>query len=76
MESPKKVKVVFAPGCFDNLEMSQEEMDEFVKMIEDKVADGSLFDESRVLDPDDPEDAELMERLENEMIENADRKLQ
>ena len=76
MESPKKVKVVFAPGCFDNLEMSQEEMDEFVKMIEDKVADGSLFDESRVLDPDDPEDAQLTERLENEMIENANRKIQ
>ena len=74
--SDKKLKIVFAPGCFDNLEMSQEEMDEFVKMIEDKVADGSLFDESRVLDPDDPEDAQLTERLENEMIENANRKIQ
>ena len=76
MESPKKVKVVFAPGCFDSLEMSQEEMDEFVKMIEDKVADGSLFTDSRPLDPNDPEDAKLMQRLQNEMIENANRKLQ
>lgn len=76
MSEDKKLKVVFAPGCFDNLDMSQEEMDEFVKMIQDKVADGSLFEESRPLDPDDPEDAELMERLETEMIENAKRTLQ
>lgn len=76
MDSSKKLKIVFTPGCFDNLDMSQEEMDEFVKMLEDKVADGSIFDESRPLDPDDPEDAELVERLEREMIENANRKLQ
>jgi len=39
----KPLKIVFAPGCFDNLDMNQEELDEFVKMIQDKVADGSLF---------------------------------
>jgi len=72
----KKLKIVFAPGCFDNLDMSQEEMDEFVKMIEGKVADGSIFTDSRPLDPDNPEDAELMARMEEEMIKNADRKLQ
>ena len=69
----KPMKIVFAPGCFDNLDMSQEELDEFVKMIQDKVADGSLFEEARALDPDDPEDAELLERLDQEMIENANR---
>lgn len=72
----KPLKIVFAPGCFDNLDMSQEELDEFVKMIETKVADGSIFEESRALDPEDPEDAELMDRLEQDMINNADRKLQ
>lgn len=72
----KPMKIVFAPGCFDDLDMTQEELDEFVKMIQDKVADGSLFEESRALDPNDPEDIELMERLDAEMIKNADRKLQ
>ena len=72
----KPLKIVLAPGCFDNLVMTQEEMDEFVKMIQDKVADGTLFEESRALDPNDPEDIELMERLDAEMIKNADRKLQ
>lgn len=75
-ENEKPLKIVFAPGCFDNLDMSQEELDEFVKMIQDKVADGTLFEESRALDPNDPEDIELMERLDAEMIKNADRKLQ
>jgi len=71
-----KVKVVFAPGCFDNVQMTQEEMDEFVKMIEDKVADGSLFEESRMLDPDNPEDAETIEHVSAAMEETLNRKLQ
>lgn len=76
MDSSKKLKIVFAPGCFDTLDMSQEEMDEFVKMLEDKVADGSIFDESRPLDPDNPEDIELIEHLEMQLQENSNRKLQ
>lgn len=72
----KKIKVVFAPGALDNLDMSQEEMDEFVKMIEDKVADGSLFTESRQLDPDNPDDAETLESIEDAMQYAQNRKLQ
>ena len=74
--SDKKVKVVFAPGCFDNLDMTQEEMDEFVKMLEAKVADGSIFTDSRPLDPENPEDAEILDRIDREMVENANRTLQ
>jgi hypothetical protein len=74
--SEPKIKVVFAPGAFDNLEMTQEEMDEFVKMIHDKVADGSLFTESRALDPDDPEDMETIERVAEAMEQSQNRKLQ
>ena len=70
------MKIVFAPGCFDDLDMTQEELDEFMKMIQDKVADGSLLEESRQLDLDDPEDAELLKRLDEKMFENANRKLQ
>lgn len=71
-----KLKVVFAPGCFDDMDMSQEELDEFVKMIQDKVEDGTLFEESRQLDPENPEDIELMERLDADMARKANRKLQ
>lgn len=76
MDSPKKMKIVFAPGCFDNMDMSQEELDEFVKMLETKVEDGSLLEESRSLDPDDPEDAEIIERLLQAQEDNEKRKLQ
>lgn len=72
----KPLKVVFAPGCFDNFDGTQEEMDEFMEMLKSKIEDGSIFTDSRPLDPDDPEDAELVARLEQQMIENADRKLQ
>ena len=54
----------------------KKELDEFMEMLKSKIEDGSIFTESRPLDPDDPEDAELVARLEQQMIENADRKLQ
>jgi hypothetical protein len=71
-----KPKIVFAPGAFDNVDMTQEELDEFIKMIEDKVADGSLFEESRPLDPDDPEDAETIQKVADALQESKDRKIQ
>lgn len=69
-----KPKIVFAPGCFDNMEMTQEELDEFVAKLESMVEDGSLFENSRPLDEDDPEDREIIERLND--AANNERKLQ
>lgn len=69
-----KPKIVFAPGCFDNLDMSQEELDEFVAKLESMVEDGSLFENSRPLDENDPEDAEIISKLID--VQDNDRKLQ
>ena len=69
-----KPKIVFAPGCFDNLDMSQEELDEFVAKLESMVEDGSLFENSRLLDENDPEDREIMQKLMD--AEDTERKLQ
>lgn len=33
MTEEKKMKVEFAPGCFDNFEGTQEELDEFIKEV-------------------------------------------
>lgn len=71
-----KPKIVFAPGCFDNLDVSQEELDELMANLEQMVEDGTLFENSRLLDENDPEDLEIMKRIDSEMIENANRKLQ
>ena len=69
-----KPKIVFAPGCFDDLDMDQAELDEFVKMIQAKVEDGSLFEESRELDPNDPEDSETLDFVESKLRQASDRK--
>lgn len=34
MTEEKKMKIEFAPGCFDNFEGTQEELDELVKEIQ------------------------------------------
>ena len=41
-----KMKLTFAPGCFDGFEGSQEELDELVAIIKSKFEDGSLFTDS------------------------------
>jgi nitrogen regulatory protein PII-like uncharacterized protein len=59
-----KIKVEFAPGAFDSFEGTQEELDELIKMIQDKAEDGSLFEESRPIDIE-----ELVENMTDEQLE-------
>jgi hypothetical protein len=61
----KKLEVVFAPGCFDNFEGSQEELDELVAEINRLVESGEIFDQagSMVLSDMDLSDEELEELL-------------
>ena len=55
-DEKKETKVVFAPGCFDHFEGTQEELDELVKDIQ-KMFEGKTHEEikssGRVVDPDD-----------------------
>ena len=70
----KKIKIEFAPGCFDNFEGTQEELDELVAEITRMVESGDMLENSRTLDIDslieeDPEfAAALMRQLD--LIEN------
>lgn len=61
-------KIVFAPGCFDNLDVSQEELDALMADLEQMVEDGSLFENSRLLDENDPEDQAIIQQLMNEPV--------
>lgn len=61
-----KPKIVFAPGCFDNFEGTQEELDATVKQIYDMVESGELFTEMEPLDDMDHE--ELQEYLSSAEI--------
>jgi hypothetical protein len=46
----KKIKVQFAPGAFDNFEGTQEELDNLLAEITRMAEEGTLFDNSRVID--------------------------
>ncbi|CAB4138173.1 hypothetical protein UFOVP328_366 [uncultured Caudovirales phage] len=51
----KKPKIIFEPGCFDNLDVSQDELDEIVTMLTELAESGELEANSRVLTDDDIE---------------------
>ena len=61
---PNGMELVFAPGCFDDFEGTQEELDELIKEITDKFASGEALEEARALSPE-----ELLETLTEEEIE-------
>jgi len=54
-----KVQVEFAPGCFDNFEGSQEELDELVAEITRMVSTGEHLEKSKLLDFDDLSEEEV-----------------
>ena len=59
----KKLEIVFAPGAFDNFEGTQEELDELVAGLKQMMEDGTLFENSTEVSP---EEAEMVwQRLSN-----------
>ena len=56
MTEKKPVKVIFDPGCFNNFEGTQAELDEFVKQIQAFAESGLLFENSVELTDEDIED--------------------
>lgn len=57
----KELTVEFAPGCFDNFEGTQEELDELINEIQAAIKDGSILEKARTVDIDQmmEEDPEL-----------------
>jgi hypothetical protein len=64
----KTPKLVFEPGCFDHLDVSQDELDEIVSMLTELATSGELEANSRVLTD---EDIEAMDDNEIEMLYQA-----
>lgn len=48
----EKIKVHFEPGCFDNVDMTQEELDEFIAEIKAMAESGELFERSIMITED------------------------
>jgi hypothetical protein len=56
----KNIKLTFAPGCFDNFEGTQEELDALIKEITDKAEDGTLLEEADTIKELDPTILDLL----------------
>jgi len=71
MTEKKPLKIVFDPGCFDNFEGTQAELDEFVKQIQEFAESGLLFENSVELTDEDIED--LDEETRQQIIRALER---
>ena len=81
-DEKKPLKIEFAPGCFDNFEGSQEELDEFIKEITTmftELTPEELEARSRPLSEEDIDELpdEVLEKLDSFLNEeDHKRKLQ
>lgn len=55
MNEPKKLKLEFAEGCFDNFEGTQEELQDLIAHIRQMAEDGTIMENSQPVDPEDEE---------------------
>jgi hypothetical protein len=55
----KPTKIVFAPGCFDTFEGTQEELDSLIAEIQSAVESGTLMENSTPMDLTDLTEEEL-----------------
>lgn len=62
MNDKKTPEIIFAPGCFDSFEGTQEELDALILEIQTMAESGELFEKSTPVDVDelDDEDLELL----------------
>lgn len=77
-EEFKELKIEFAPGCFDNFEGSQEELDALINQIKDMFSSGEAQKIARPIDFDelDDEDLEILEKFAEQEERVSGRKLQ
>ena len=61
-DEAKELEIVFAPGCFDNFDGTQEELDELMEQIKGMFASGEALEKAIPLDEDDL-DEEVMQHI-------------
>jgi chaperonin cofactor prefoldin len=73
-----KIKVVFQPGCFDEFEGTQEELNEMIAEIQRMADSGELFEDARELSFDEleelAEEDEVYQVVLDKLIEPEDKK--
>jgi len=73
----KKLKIEFAPGCFDHFEGTQEELDELIAEITKQFESGEFMEKSKPIDMDtlmeeDPEMAEILLKQYTDSLDRED----
>ena len=70
MADNNKMRLVFAPGCFDQFEGTQEELDELIEEIRETFESGEFLDQMVPVDPD--EDADLIDFIESVTVDSIE----
>jgi methyltransferase-like protein len=72
----KSMKIVFAEGCFDDFDGTQEELDALVAQLTEMAESGELLENSTPVNLESEDDEELKEFIENvvEQSKEADKK--
>ena len=58
------MEIIFAPGCFDDFEGTQEELDELIKEITQSFESGEAFEKATTISVDD-----MMQELSDEELD-------
>lgn len=73
----KKLKINFAPGAFDSFEGTQEELDELVKEITERLQSGDFLKNSQLIDIEElyDENPDLAEKIVRSFEQDQKRNL-
>ena len=61
-----KFTVKFAPGCFDDFDGTEEELQSMIALIHQMAADGTIFDNSEPISEE--EEQKILEKLQNRSL--------
>lgn len=73
-EELKEVKIEFAPGCFDNFDGTQEELDALIADIKNMIVSGEIVEKSREMTEEDFDDLpeEVREQIARVFLDEED----
>lgn len=71
-EDCKDLKIEFAPGCFDDFDGTQEELDAFIAEITEMIHNGDMLDSAKAVDFETmmDEEPEVAEKLIRALSDN------
>ena len=61
-----KFRVEFAPGCFDDFDGTEEELQSMIALIHQMAADGTIFENSEPISEE--EEQEILEELQKRSL--------